>query len=291
MNPNLPRTALVSWPHHEHAELEQLAHQLRGRRVCVLTGAGISTDSGIPDYRSPHRPARARPPIQHREFVQGAEMRQRYWARSALGWPRFRGFEPNPAHHALARWEASGTLTPLLTQNVDRLHHKAGHRQALELHGALERVVCLGCGVVGPRDGLQARIVERNAGLLAADFPVLPDGDVDLPDDLVRDFVVPACEACGGVLMPDVVFFGGNVPKARVDAAFASLDEADWLLVIGSSLTVFSGYRFVLRAVAQNKPVAIVNRGPTRGDAHATVRLELGAADALSVLAPPASLP
>ena len=286
MSSNLPRTALASWPHEEHAELTQLGHQLRGRRVCVLTGAGISTDSGIPDYRSPDRPPRTRPPIQHREFVQSADMRQRYWARSALGWPRFRAFEPNVTHHALARWEASGTLTPLLTQNVDRLHQKAGHREALELHGALERVVCLACRAVDSRDRLQSRFVETNARVLAAEYAVLPDGDVDLPDDLVRDFVVPACETCGGVLMPDVVFFGGNVPKERVDAAFASLDAADWLLVLGSSLTVFSGYRFVLRAVAQGKPVAIVNRGPTRGDAHATVRLEIGVADALAVLAP-----
>lgn len=284
---DLPRSALASWPHDEAAaELDRLRRQLRDRRVCVLTGAGVSTDSGIPDYRSPDRPPRKRPPIQHREFVQSAAMRQRYWARSALGWPKFRAFEPNPAHHALARWERIGLLAPLLTQNVDRLHQKAGHREVLEMHGALERVVCLTCHAASTRDALQLRVELANPALKSAEYTVLPDGDIDLPDALAQSFVVPACEICNGVLMPDVVFFGGNVPKPRLDAAFASLDGADWLLVVGSSLTVFSGYRFVLRAVAAGKPVAIVNRGPTRADAHATIRLSAGAAEVLPLLVP-----
>lgn len=281
---NLPRSAAASWP--RDPDLEALQRLVAGRAVCVLTGAGLSTDSGIPDYRSPNRPPRTRPPIQHREFVQSAEMRQRYWARSALGWPRFRAFVPNEGHAALARWERSGALTPLLTQNVDRLHHKAGHDRVIELHGALERVQCLTCAAVTPRDHLQARFERANGGILGATYTVLPDGDVDLPDAAVLDFVVPPCEACGGILMPDVVFFGGNVPKPRVEAAFASLDAAEVLVVVGSSLTVFSGYRFVLRAVAAGKPVAIVNRGPTRGDAHATVRIDGSAAQALLAVAP-----
>ena len=285
---NLPRSASAAWPHDPlAADLAELRRLVRDRRVCVLTGAGLSTDSGIPDYRSPHRPPRKRPPIQHREFVQNAEMRQRYWARSALGWPRFRAFEPNAGHRMLARWEQLGALTPLLTQNVDRLHAKAGHEHVVELHGALERVQCLVCHTVSDRDDLQARFEHDNGAMLGAQYTVLPDGDVDLPDAAVHDFVVPACERCAGILMPDVVFFGGNVPKPRVEAAFAALDAADVLLVVGSSLTVFSGYRFVLRAVANDKPVAIVNRGPTRGDAHATVRLDASAADVLTALVAP----
>ncbi len=283
----LPRSASASWPRDPlAADLAELLRLVAGRTVCVLTGAGLSTDSGIPDYRSPDRPPRVRPPIQHREFVQSAEMRQRYWARSAIGWPRFRAFLPNEGHAALARWQRSGALTPLLTQNVDRLHHKAGHDGVVELHGALERVQCLACGAVTARDALQLRFEYANAALISATYTVLPDGDVDLPDEAVVDFVVPACETCGGMLMPDVVFFGGNVPKSRVDSAFASLDAADVLLVVGSSLTVFSGYRFVLRAVAAGKPVAIVNRGPTRGDAHATARIDGSAAHALKAICP-----
>ncbi len=286
---NLPRSATSAWPRDPaSADVAELRRLVQSRRVCVLTGAGLSTDSGIPDYRSPHRPPRKRPPIQHREFVQSAEMRQRYWARSALGWPRFRAFEPNAGHAALARWERAGALTPLLTQNVDRLHHKAEHAHVVELHGALERVQCLACHAVSTRDELQARIEEHNGETLGATYTVLPDGDVDLPDAAVRDFVVPGCVECAGMLMPDVVFFGGNVPKPRVEAAFASLDQADVLLVVGSSLTVFSGYRFVLRAVQAGKPVAIVNRGPTRGDGLATVRVDASAAQVLAAITPPA---
>ncbi len=264
---------------------EALVSLLRGRRVCVLTGAGISTASGIPDYRGPLTRAKARNPIQHRAFVTDPAARQRYWARSVLGWPRFRAFEPNPAHHALAALEARGALTGLLTQNVDRLHHKAGSRAVIELHGALHAARCLACGAVEDRDALQQRLLALNPGADQRQYAPAPDGDADLDAAAFADFVVPGCLGCDGVLKPDVVFFGDNVPRPRVDDAMARLDAAEALLVVGSSLAVFSGYRFVLRAVAQGVPVAMVNLGESRGDAHATVRLDAPAAEVLPALA------
>lgn len=254
--------------------LESLAALLHARQVLLLTGAGLSTASGIPDYRGPDSPPRRRPPVQHREFVGSATLRARYWARSTLGWPRFRGFQPNPAHHAIADWERTGQLGGIVTQNVDRLHHKAGSVDTIELHGALERVRCLGCDAIERRDAIQERIVSANPEFLSHEWPLLPDGDVELPEALVTGFVVPACLACGGILKPDVVFFGDHVPPPTLHAAFSRLDDADALLVLGSSLHVFSGYRFALRAAEQRKPIAIVNRGETRADPLATVKLD-----------------
>lgn len=264
--------------------VDALLDLLRHRRVCVLTGAGVSTESGIPDYRGPTAPKRKRPPLQHRDFVEDPLTRKRYWARSVLGWPRFRDVAPNPAHLALAEWEARGGLTGLITQNVDRLHQKAGHRGVLELHGALADVRCLACAAHAPREVLQARLLADNPHALAWQHTLLPDGDAELPDDAVERFVVPPCEACGGVLKPDVVFFGDSVPRPRVEAAFALLDAAEVLLVLGSSLTVFSGYRFVLRAKERDVPVALVNLGPTRADADATLRLEARVGEVLPEL-------
>jgi NAD-dependent SIR2 family protein deacetylase len=264
---------------------DDLVRLLDGRRVCVLTGAGVSTDSGIPDYRGPLTRAKARNPIQHRAFLTDPATRARYWARSALGWPRFRGFEPNPAHHAFTALERAGRLTGLLTQNVDRLHRKAGSRDVIELHGALHEARCLGCGALEDRDALQARLLALNPGADQRAHSLAPDGDADLDPAAVAGFVVPACEACGGVLKPDVVFFGDNVPRHRVEEAFARLDAADALLVAGSSLMVFSGYRFVLRAAARGIPVAIVNLGESRGDGHATVRVDAPAGEVLPALA------
>jgi NAD-dependent deacetylase sirtuin 4 len=264
---------------------DDLVRLLDGRRVCVLTGAGVSTDSGIPDYRGPLTRAKARNPIQHRAFVTDPATRARYWARSALGWPRFRGFEPNAAHHAFTALERAGRLTGLLTQNVDRLHRKAGSRDVIELHGALHEARCLGCGALEDRDALQGRLLALNPGADQRAHSLAPDGDADLDPAAVAGFVVPACERCGGVLKPDVVFFGDNVPKARVEEAFARLDAADALLVAGSSLMVFSGYRFVLRAAARGIPVAIVNLGESRGDGHATVRVDAPAGEVLPALA------
>jgi len=268
-------------------EIGALIQLLRGRRVVALTGAGCSTESGIPDYRGPDTPPRTRPPIQHREFVDRADARRRYWARSVLGWSRFSAARPNPAHTALAELEQRGVLAGVITQNVDGLHGAAGSREVVELHGALARVRCLDCAALTSRDALQARLLAANPGWLerTRSAVLAPDGDADLPDDLVDGFTVVGCEACGGTVMPDVVFFGGSVPRATLDAAWALFDRAEALLVIGSSLTVFSGFRFVRRAAERGVPIGILNRGPTRGDDHAAVRLDARAGVALPALA------
>jgi NAD-dependent SIR2 family protein deacetylase len=280
----------------EAVDLTALTDLARGRRVVALTGAGCSTESGIPDYRGPG--ARPRAPMQHREFVEKPEARRRYWARSAVGWPQFRAARPNAGHHALAALERAGALAGLITQNVDGLHGAAGSREVVELHGALARVRCLACGELTPRDELQARLVAANArwftqhGALAVapgdaelDDRVAPDGDVELATDRATSFEVVACAACSGVLMPDVVFFGGSVPRATLDAAWAAFGRAELLLVAGSSLAVFSGYRFVRRAAERGIPIAIVNHGPTRGDDHASLRVDARCGEALSHLA------
>lgn len=266
-------------------ELPGLAALLRGRRLAVLTGAGVSTASGIPDYRGPVTRMKARNPIQHRAFLADPATRARYWARSVRGWPRFRAFAPNAAHRALAALEARGLLAGLVTQNVDRLHARAGHRAVIELHGALHEARCLDCGALEDRDALQSRLLALNPEALSWTAEVAPDGDVDLPEAAMRSFRVADCRACGGVLKPDVVFFGDNVPKPRVEQAFAVVDGADALLVAGSSLAVFSGYRFVLRAEARGIPVVIVNLGETRGDRHATALVDARAEDLLPQLA------
>ncbi|MDQ3368622.1 MAG: NAD-dependent protein deacetylase [Myxococcota bacterium] len=268
------------------ASFEDLVALLRGRRVVVLTGAGCSTESGIPDYRGPTTPPRTRPPIQHREFVDREEARRRYWARSMLGWPRLAAALPNVGHRALAELERAGVVAGLITQNVDGLHGGAGSRDVVELHGALARVRCLACDDRTSRDELQDRLVVANPRWpeRARDIATAPDGDADLADALVADFVVVPCTACGGVLMPDVVFFGGSVPRPTLDAAWSTFERAEVLLVVGSSLTVFSGYRFVRRAAERAVPVAILNHGPTRGDDHATLRVDARAGEALAAL-------
>ncbi len=267
------------------SSLAPLVDVLRGRRVCVLTGAGLSTESGIPDYRGPQTRHKPRNPIQHQAFVRDPAVRARYWARSALGWPRFRAFEPNPAHRALAHWaESSDSFSGLITQNVDRLHHKAGSRDVVELHGALHEVRCLACRALTSRDAMQERLEALNPALAQWSFELAPDGDAEPPPEALAGFQVPDCEACGGVLKPDVVFFGDHVPAPRVDEAFGRLFDADVLLVVGSSLAVYSGYRFVLRAVERRMPVAVINLGESRADAQATVRVEAPAGLALPAL-------
>ncbi|CAN5700779.1 hypothetical protein BH11MYX3_BH11MYX3_06470 [soil metagenome] len=267
--------------------VERLAQLTRGRRIVVLTGAGCSTESGIPDYRGVDTPPRVRPPIQHREFIDKAEMRRRYWARSMLGWPRLAQAKPNAAHHALVALESAGVVTGLITQNVDGLHHAAGSRQVVELHGAIGRVRCLACGEITSRAELQVRLEAANPTWLARAHAVAiaPDGDAELPDAMVADFAVVACASCDGVVMPDVVFFGGSVPRDTLDAAWAAFDRGELLLVVGSSLTVFSGYRFVRRAAEREVPVAILNRGPTRGDDYAAIRVDARAGEVLPALA------
>lgn len=266
--------------------LDELIAMLRGKRVVALTGAGCSTESGIPDYRGLDTPPRARPPIQHREFVDKPDARRRYWARSVLGWPRLAGAEPNAGHRALAVLEHAGVVAGVITQNVDGLHGRAGSRDVVELHGALARVRCLACGAMTSRDELQHRLLARNPAFAerARAVAIAPDGDADLPDELVESFEVVAC-ACEGVVMPDVVFFGGSVPRPTLDAAWATFERAEVLLVVGSSLAVFSGYRFVRRAAERSIPVAILNRGPTRGDELARLRVDARAGEALTAIA------
>jgi NAD-dependent SIR2 family protein deacetylase len=256
---------------------------LVGRPLVVLTGAGLSTDSGIPDYRGPGSPSRM--PMTYQDFVSGPEAQQRYWARSHLGWGRMKQASPNAGHLALAR------LDPelLITQNVDGLHEAAGSRRLVALHGRIADVVCLACRRTSSRAALHSRLADHNPGWEArhAAVEVRPDGDVELED--TGDFVVPGCDGCGGVLKPDVVFFGENVPPPRVERCYAAVDaladSGGALLVAGSSLTVMSGFRFVRRAAKAGTPVVILNRGATRGDDLATYKLELGCSEFLGKLA------
>ena len=255
------------------SRLEALASLLRERRVVVLSGAGCSTESGIPDYRGEGSPRRKRSPIQYGEFVRSPEARRRYWARSALGWPRMAGARPNPGHRALARLEAGGAVRSVITQNVDGLHQAGGSRRVLELHGSLAHVRCLDCGGIEGRGELQERLLALNPGWEDRSAEPAPDGDAELPVRAVADFRVAVCLACGGVLKPDVVFFGESVPGDRVERAWALFGEAEALLVVGSSLAVYSGRRFTQRAEKEGLPVAVVNLGPTRADEVARVRV------------------
>jgi NAD-dependent deacetylase sirtuin 4 len=262
-----------------------LAQCLRGRRVVVLTGAGVSTESGIPDYRSPEASARARRPIQGPEFVRSAAIRRRYWARAMVGWESFRRARPGAAHLAIARLEARGVVTRVITQNVDRLHQAAGSRGVIELHGALSEVVCLACGAPEDRDSVQARMRDANRSWNDGAARVAPDGDADLSDDVIATFEVPTCLCCCGAMKPRVVFFGETVARPVVDEALASIDDADALLVAGTSLAVFSGYRFLRRAAERTIPIAIVNRGPVRGEEHAEVKIDASTGTTLQELA------
>jgi NAD+-dependent protein deacetylase sirtuin 4 len=265
--------------------IDRLCALVRGKAVVALTGAGLSTESGIPDYRSPTALARPGRPIHGPEFARSEAVRRRYWARSALGWERMRRAEPNGGHRALATLERSGVVVHVITQNVDRLHHKGGSQKITELHGALAEVGCLACGLVEDRDALQERIRVLNPGWASCDAPTAPDGDAELPAERVDRFVVPACTWCGGVLKPRVVFFGDNVPRAVVDEAYGATDAAEVLLVVGSSLTVFSGYRFLRRAIDRGTPVVIVNRGQVRGEEHAALKIDASTGETLEALA------
>ncbi|HVJ94063.1 MAG TPA: NAD-dependent protein deacetylase [Labilithrix sp.] len=265
--------------------IQELVDCLAARRMVVLTGAGVSTESGIPDYRSPEAAKKTRRPLHGPDFVRSAELRKRYWARAMVGWEKFRRARPGRAHRAIAHLEAAGRLVSLITQNVDRLHHAAGSREVIELHGALAETVCLECGAFEQRDDLQARMRAMNPNWIDGPSPAAPDGDADLPDALIDEFVAPTCLHCWGPLKPNVVFFGHNVPRPIVDRAFAAVDAAEALLVAGTSLAVFSGYRFLRRAVERQIPVAVVNRGPVRGEEHATVKIEGSTGETLGALA------
>jgi len=250
------------------------------RRVFVLTGAGCSTDSGIPDYRDASGAWKRSQPVTWQAFLREPATRSRYWARSFVGWPRVARAQPNRTHRALAALEARGTLSLLVTQNVDGLHQRAGSREVVDLHGRIDNVRCLGCGVHVPRERVQAELAARNPGWALRTAGTAPDGDADVED--TDGFVPPECEACGGMLKPDVVFFGENVPRIRVDAAQAALERSDALLVIGSSLMVYSGYRFARMAREAGLPLAILTRGVTRADSLATLKLDADCGEALS---------
>jgi NAD-dependent SIR2 family protein deacetylase len=247
----------------------------RHRRWFVLTGAGVSTQSGIPAYRDEHGAWKHKAPIQFRDFVQSEALRRRYWARSFVGFERVHRAHPNGAHRALARLERLGRARLLVTQNVDGLHQKAGSGRVIDLHGQLAQVECLACAARCSRATIQQQLLAQNPWLAAATSAyATPDGDAELEAGGDEKLVIPSCELCGGVLKPAVVFFGENVPKARVERAYEALAESDALLVVGSSLMVFSGYRFARRAAQLGKPVIVLNQGLTRADALAALKLE-----------------
>jgi len=252
----------------------RLVELLRGGNLVVLSGAGLSTESGIPDYRGPDGKRRVTP-MTYLDFVRSAENRQRYWARSFAGWRRFAAAVPNDGHRAVTALQQRGLLRSIITQNVDGLHQRAGARDVIELHGSLARVVCLQCGRSSAREELDARLREANPDFSAAPHELRPDGDVVLSEDAVRSFRVVHCLVCGSdLLKPDVIFFGESVPKPVVTRCFSEVEQSAALLVLGSSLQVMSGYRFVLRAAELGLPVAIVTHGSTRGDAEATIRFD-----------------
>lgn len=250
-------------------------------RVAVLTGAGCSTDSGIPDYRDDEGKWKHRRPMLYAQFVGSKANRRRYWAQSFSGWQRIASAGPNDAHRALATLERQGVVSSVVTQNVDSLHQRAGSRRVVDLHGTLRKVRCIDCGETVPRAVFQARLKEANPAWKASVAQLAPDGDAKLSNADVSSFEVPSCERCGGILKPDVVFFGESVPKARVAHCYRIVDTAEALLVVGSSLMVFSGLRFVRSASKAGKPIAILNRGATRADGLATMRLHGSCAEVL----------
>ena len=254
------------------------------RQVVVLSGAGLSTESGIPDYRGESGSLRRHTPMTYQDFVASEPGRQRYWARSHLGWRTIARARPNDGHRAVAQLGRTGYLTGVITQNVDGLHQTAGSDGVVELHGSLDRVICLGCRATSSRLELDDRLRAANADFDGVATRINPDGDVELAEDVVREFRLVDCVDCGGVLKPDVVFFGENVPPERVRQCYDLVERAESLLVLGSSLTVMSGLRFVRHAAKLGIPVLIINQGPTRGDACATIRVERPLGGALTEL-------
>jgi len=265
----------------------ELAELLSGcGTVAAISGAGCSTASGIGDYRDAGGAWKRSAPVQMQDFVRDPRARCRYWARSLLGWPRIACARANPAHRALAALETAGIVHGLITQNVDGLHQQAGHREVIELHGRLADVVCLDCGQRTSRAALQQRLEADNGWVSSAVAPALPDGDADLADTIdLTAFQVPDCTACGGVLKPDVVFYGDSVPRERVAASHALVDAADALFIVGSSLMVYSSFRFCRRAQERGIPIVAVNRGVTRADSMLALKVEEDCTSALPTLA------
>lgn len=261
-----------------HAFLE------RHPRLFVLTGAGCSTDSGIPDYRDADGAWKRKPPVTFQAFMNEPAVRHRYWARSFIGWRWFGRARPNGAHEALARLEARGRIEKLVTQNVDRLHQAAGSRDVVDLHGRMDQMVCMGCGHRVDRRPFQLQLLDRNPAWAHLDADVAPDGDADLEGHDFSAFNVPGCGRCGGVLKPDVVFFGERVPAERVAESMAALERANAMLVVGSSLMVYSGFRFALAAQQLGKPIAAINLGRTRADDLLSLKVSQSCAEALAAL-------
>ncbi|WP_328334244.1 NAD-dependent protein deacetylase [Streptomyces sp. NBC_00455] len=289
MRPTLTWEPTVGLPP-ASTDLSAVAEAVRGGGIAVLSGAGLSTESGIPDYRGEHGSLQRHTPMTFQEFTGDEQARRRYWARSQLGWRAMTRAHPNTGHGAVTTLAGAGLVTGVITQNVDGLQQSAGLRDVIELHGSLSRVICLGCRRTSTRAELDRQLREANplfeeTAERHRAARVNPDGDVDLPEEAVREFRVVACTACGtGVLKPDVVFFGENVPPERVEACRRLVDEAAALLVLGSSLTVMSGLRFVRRAAESGTPVLIINQGPTRGDRWAAHRVDLPLGQALTAL-------
>jgi NAD-dependent SIR2 family protein deacetylase len=256
----------------------------RHLRLLVLTGAGCSTESGIPDYRDAEGGWKRAQPVMFQAFMTDLPTRRRYWARSLVGWRHFRRAAPNDAHRALARLETQGRLVLLITQNVDRLHQAAGSESVVDLHGRLDQVRCMTCSLRTPREELQEELLRRNPAWAERHAREAPDGDADLERADFSDFDIPPCAYCGGILKPDVVFFGESVPRDRVDTAMQAIQQADAMLVVGSSLMVYSGYRFAQAASAAGKPIAAVNLGRTRADDLLALKITQPCSTALSFL-------
>ena len=264
------------------AALDRAIDVLRGARLAVLTGAGLSTDSGIPDYRGEGAPVRT--PMTFQAFLASADARKRYWAGSHLGWRAFGAARPNDGHRALAALEAAGLVNGLVTQNVDGLHRKAGSRRVVELHGGMDRVICLTCGQQFAREAIADRLAALNPWIdLETAIRTNPDGDVEVDD--ASSLVIPECTVCGGILKPDVVFFGEFVPVEVFDAAASIVRGSDVLLVAGSSLVVNSGMRLIELARRRRMPIVVVNRGITKGDSRAAVKVDAGTSETLTAFA------
>ncbi len=263
--------------------IQQLLQQ--GQVLCI-TGAGCSAASGIPTYRDHSASWQRSQPIQHNDFIRSEATRKHYWARSVVGWPKFAQASPNETHRALSQMEQAGWINLLVTQNVDRLHQQAGHRQVVDLHGRLDQVRCLQCDQIMQRALLQTLLTDLNPHLVEAHGEIAPDGDADIPDDLIHDMSLPDCTVCGGTWMPDVVFYGGSVPRQRIDQINEVLNRTKAVLVVGSSLMVFSAFRFCREAHRKGMPVVAINQGATRADDLLDVKLEMDCSQALMAMVP-----